>query len=99
MRKLDIDDRFGGIIQMARVRGLEYQCIAEAMAYGLFFKVQNEHGEFNPQDELFLQTLKEKGVKETLIKFCRFKNKHDNYLINELNSYYIKLKKELPANS
>jgi mannitol-1-phosphate 5-dehydrogenase len=77
MRKLDIDDRFGGIIQMARVRGLEYQCIAEAMAYGLFFKVQNEHGEFNPQDELFLQTLKEKGVGETLIKFCRFNDVHD----------------------
>ena len=91
-RKLGIDDRFAGIIQMAQKKQLKYDRIVNAMANGFFFRKTNEHGTLNPQDELFLQTLKEKGVEKTLIKFCEFHPIINKDLNSDLQIQYLKMK-------
>ncbi len=90
-RKLSIDDRFAGIIQMAKEKELEYNLIANAMAHGFFFNKTDEHGKLNPRDVLFLETLKEKGVEETLKTLCGFHAEKDQYLMDELKNQYLKL--------
>lgn len=52
-RKLGINDRFAGIIQMAQKRGLKYDQIILAMTHGFFFRKTNDHKKSNLQDELF----------------------------------------------
>jgi mannitol-1-phosphate 5-dehydrogenase len=90
-RKLGIDDRFAGIIQMARKKRLKYNRIVKAMAYGFFFGKTDEHERLNPQDELFLQTLKGKGVEKTLTALCGFDAQKNKYLLNELKNHYMNL--------
>ncbi|HTN67972.1 MAG TPA: hypothetical protein VLZ33_00755 [Dysgonamonadaceae bacterium] len=91
-RKLGIDDRFAGIIQMAKEKELEYNRIANVMAHGFFFNKTDEHGKLNPRDVLFLKTLKEKGVEETLKTLCGFHTEKDKYLMDELKNQFLKLK-------
>lgn len=93
-RKLGIDDRFAGIIQMARQKGLPYDGIARAMAHGFFFGKTDENGKRDPQDELFLQMLKRDGVKKTLITLCDFHSERDKYLLDELKTLYLQLKEK-----
>ena len=93
-RKLGINDRFAGIIQMAKEKGLEYNCIVRAMAYGFFFNKTDEHGKLNARDVLFLETLKENGIEDTLKALCGFRQEKDEYFINELINEYIKLKEK-----
>jgi mannitol-1-phosphate 5-dehydrogenase len=87
-RKLGVDDRFAGIIQMAQKKQLKYDHILNAMANGFFFRKTDEHGTLNPQDELFLQTLKEKGVEKTLTTLCGFHSEKNRDLLNELENLY-----------
>jgi len=91
-RKLEIDDRFAGAIQMAQKKQLKYNCIVNAMAHGFFFRKTDEHGTLNPQDELFLQILKEKGVEKTLTTLCEFHSEKNRDLLNELKIRFLKLK-------
>jgi mannitol-1-phosphate 5-dehydrogenase len=91
-RKLGIDDRFAGIIQMGQKKGLKYDRIVFAMTHGFFFRKIDEYGKLNPQDELFLNTLKDKGVEKTIIKFCGFHLKKNKDLISELKIQYLKMK-------
>lgn len=93
-RKLGIDDRFAGIIQMAKEKELEYNRIANAMVHGFFFNKTDEHGKLTPRDVLFLETLKEKGVEETLKTLCSFHTEKDKYLMDELKNQYRKLKEK-----
>ncbi|HDR50280.1 MAG TPA: mannitol-1-phosphate 5-dehydrogenase [Mariniphaga anaerophila] len=99
-RKLGIDDRFAGIVQMAQKKQLKYDRILNAMAHGFFFGKTDEHGTLNPQDELFLQTLKEKGVEKTLTTLCGFHPERNRDLLNELEYFYSNLaeKKNLIRN-
>jgi len=90
-RKLGIDDRFAGIIQMARQKGLPYDHIVRAMTYGFFFEKKDENGKSDPHDELFLQTLKEKGIEETLKTFCGFHPEKNRELLSELKIHYLQL--------
>lgn len=93
-RKLAIDDRFAGIIQMAKEKGLEYNRIVSAMAHGFFFNKTDEHGMLNPRDVLFLETLKGKGVEETLKTLCGFHTEKNKYLMDELTNQFLKLKEK-----
>jgi mannitol-1-phosphate 5-dehydrogenase len=99
-RKLGIDDRFAGIIQMAQKKQLKYDRILNAMAHGFFFGKTDEHGKLNPRDVLFLETLKEKGVEETLTTLCGFHPERNRHLLNELKILYSSLaeKKNLIRN-
>lgn len=92
-RKLGIDDRFAGIIQMARQKGLPYDRIARAMAHGFFFGKTDENGKRDPQDESFMQTLKKDGIRKTLINLCGFDSEKDKYLLDDIEIQYQKLKK------
>lgn len=94
-RKMDIDDRFAGVIQMAEKKGQKYDLIVHAMAHGFFFRKRDEHGNLNPQDELFLQTLKDKGVEKTLTTLCGFHLERNKDLLNELKILFLKLKNKL----
>jgi len=91
-RKLGIDDRFAGIIRMARQQGLPYDRIAGAMAHGFFFEKTDENGRRDPRDEVFLETLQVEGVENTLIKLCGFHPEKDKYLMHELKDRYNELK-------
>jgi mannitol-1-phosphate 5-dehydrogenase len=90
-RKLGIDDRFAGVIQMARIKGLEYDRIVKAMAYGFFFRKTNELGQPNIRDEQFAQVLTEKGVEEVLVSFCGFDPQKDQILMEELKVQYMNI--------
>jgi mannitol-1-phosphate 5-dehydrogenase len=92
-RKLGIDDRFAGIIQMAHQKGLPYDRIVRAMAYGSFFEKTDENGKKDPQDESFIQRLKEDGIRKTLINLCGFDPEKDKYLLDDIEIQYQKLKK------
>ncbi len=90
-RKLGINDRFAGIIQMAQKRGLKYDQIILAMTHGLFFRKTNDHKKSNLQDELFLLTLKNKSLEEALIMHCGFHPERNKGLLNELRILYSNL--------
>jgi hypothetical protein len=85
---------------MAQKKQLKYDCIVNAMAHGFFFRKTDDHGTLNPQDELFLQTLKEKGVEKTLTTLCGFHPERNRDLLNELEILYSNLaeKKNLIRN-
>ena len=99
-RKLGIDDRFAGIIQMAQKKQLKYDHILNAMTHGFFFGKTDEHGTLNHQDQRFLGTLEDKGVENTLTTLCRFHAKKNKKLLNELKICYSNLaeKKNLIRN-
>src|SRR5690606_2887175 len=92
-RKLGINDRFAGIIQMAKKKELPYELIVSAMSHGLFFRKSDNNENFNQQDELFLQSLYDKGLEESIVDFCGFKPTESNFLIKELKDQWCKLKK------
>ena len=85
-RKLGIDDRFAGAIQLARQKGMEYSLIAEAMAYGFFFSKTSETGIPNARDEQFRKVLKGKGIEKVLTLYCGFDSRQDWFLIDELKT-------------
>jgi mannitol-1-phosphate 5-dehydrogenase len=91
-RKLGIHDRFAGIIQMAKKKGIEYDLILKAMAFGFFFNKTDDHGSPNPQDEMFANHLKEEGINKTLISLCGFSPEKDQAFIGELKLQYLNLK-------
>jgi mannitol-1-phosphate 5-dehydrogenase len=91
-RKLGINDRFAGIIQMAMNAGIPYDFILKAMAFGFFFSKSDEQGNFNTQDVLFKNYLKEKGVENTVVSLCGFSQEKDRLLIDELKVEYLNLK-------
>ncbi|SHI79754.1 mannitol-1-phosphate 5-dehydrogenase [Tangfeifania diversioriginum] len=99
-RKLGIDDRFAGIIQLAQKKQLKYDRILNAMAHGFFFGRTDEQGSLNTQNQRFLQTLKDKGVKKTLTTLCEFHPERNRDLLNELEILYSNLaeKKNLIRN-
>lgn len=90
-RKLGINDRFAGIIQMAQKRGLKYDQIILAMTHGFFFRKTNDHKKSTLQDELFLSTLKNKSMEEALIMHCGFHPERNKGLLNELKILYSNL--------
>jgi len=90
-RKLGIDDRFAGIIQLAQKKQLKYDRILNAMAHGFFFGRTDEQGSLNTQNQRFLQTLKDKGVKKTLTTLCGFHPEKNRDLLNELQIQFLKL--------
>jgi len=85
---------------MAQKKQLKYDRILNAMAHGFFFGKTDEHGKLNPRDVLFLETLKEKGVEETLTTLCGFHPERNRHLLNELKILYSSLaeKKNLIRN-
>ncbi|HSO88286.1 MAG TPA: hypothetical protein VLQ91_17160 [Draconibacterium sp.] len=91
-RKLGVNDRFAGIIQMAMNAGIPYDFILKAMAFGFFFSKSDEQGNFNTQDVLFKNYLKEKGVENTAVSLCGFSQEKDRLLIDELKVEYLNLK-------
>ncbi len=90
-RKLNRNDRFAGIIQMAKEKGLAYNHILEAMALGFFFNKRNEQGERSAQDDKFIK-IKNIGIKNVLVEMCGFAPQRDSSLINELEKRHAELK-------
>jgi hypothetical protein len=89
-RKLNIDDRFAAVIQMAKQKGLEYDLILEAMTFGFFFNKTNENGQLSEPDKLFQNALKT-GLGNTLITRCDFNPEKDKSLMDELKSKFLEL--------
>lgn len=87
-RKLNIDDRFAGIIQMAKQKKLTYNFILEAMAFGLFFKKTNEEGELSETDKQFIKSLN-RGIEKVLVEMCGFNPQKDKDFMNELMEQYV----------
>lgn len=87
-RKLNIDDRFAGIIQMAKQKKLNYNLILEAMTFGFFFNKKNEYGELSEPDKQFIKSLN-KGIENVLVEMCDFDPKNDKNFIKELINRYL----------
>jgi mannitol-1-phosphate 5-dehydrogenase len=90
-RKLNMNDRFAGVIQVARQKSLPYHHILEAMAYGFFFEGVSEKGESYGLDKVFIQMVSQ-GADTALIQLCGFQVEKDRELIDEINQQYNKLK-------
>jgi len=70
-RKLSINDRFAGIIRLARQQSLPYHRILEAMTCGFFFKAVNEKGEAAAADKKFIREVMQ-GIEAALVQYCGF---------------------------
>lgn len=91
-RKLGIDDRFAGIIQMAVNKGLDCDRIVNAMAHGFFFEKADQKGNPSPQDIRFIRIVCEQGVEEALTRLCGFNFTESNFPVRELKEHYLGLK-------
>jgi len=60
----------------------------------VLFGKTDEYGTLNPQDQLFLHTLKGKGVEKTLTTLCVFHSEKNRDLLNELEIRFLKLKEK-----
>ena len=90
-RKLGVNDRFAGIMRLARQKSLPYHLIPKAMAYGFFFEGLNEKGESAASDKKFIRTAA-RGINQALVQFCGFHAEKDRELIDEITQQYKKLK-------
>jgi mannitol-1-phosphate 5-dehydrogenase len=90
-RKLSINDRFAGIIRLARQQSLPYHHILEAMTCGFFFKARNEKGEPAAADKKFIREAMQ-GIEAALAQYCGFHPENDRELIDEITREYNKLR-------
>lgn len=90
-RKLGVNDRFAGIIQLARQKSLPYHRILEAMSYGFFFEGVNEKGEPAAADKKFIRAVAH-GLSSALVQYCSFHAEKDRELLDEITQQYNKLK-------
>ena len=91
IRKLGKDDRFMGIIRLAKTQDKPYGLILEAMASAFFFRATGEQGEMSESDRLF-EEYKANGVPFILQKVCGIDPKKDAGLIHEFQKCYKYLK-------
>ena len=89
-RKLGPDDRFVGMIRLARQQGMACGKILEAMAYAFCFKSTDETGNRSSDDLLFDDILSQ-GVEVPLLNVCGFDPQEDQELIDEFIRYYNKI--------
>jgi mannitol-1-phosphate 5-dehydrogenase len=87
LRKLGPNDRFVGIIRLARQQGMAYEKILEAMTYAFCFKATDETGNRSSGDLLFDDILS-LGVVGVLQNVCGFDREKDKTLIAEFVEYY-----------
>lgn len=87
MRKLGKDDRFMGVIEMARQKKLPFDRILKAMSYGFFFKVPDEKGNYNPDDLVFLEDVNN-NFQDAVIRHLKLSLKKDKEIIEELQGYH-----------
>jgi mannitol-1-phosphate 5-dehydrogenase len=90
LRKLGPDDRFVGMIRLARKQGMNYEKILEAMTYAFYFKATDETGKRFSGDLLFDDILS-RGVVVALQNVCGFDPQVDEDLIDEFVQYYNRL--------
>jgi mannitol-1-phosphate 5-dehydrogenase len=86
-RKLGPDDRFVGIIRLARQQGMAYGKILESMSYAFCFKATDENWNHSSGDLLFDDILA-RGVVVALQSVCGFDPQEDQELIDEFLQYY-----------
>jgi mannitol-1-phosphate 5-dehydrogenase len=89
-RKLGPDDRFVGMIRLARQQGMACGKILEAMSYAFCFKATDETGNRSSGDFLFDEILS-RGVEVALQNVCGFDPQEDQELIDEFLQYYNKI--------
>lgn len=83
VRKLGADDRFMGIIRLAKKQGMPYNLILKAMSFGLYFRAKDEAGNCFPSDISFLNSL-EADIETTLTEWLGYDKTLDSDIIQEL---------------
>lgn len=91
VRKLGVDDRFMGIIRLAKKQGMPYDLILKAMSFGLYFRVKDEAGKHFPSDITFLNSL-EVNTETTLTEWLGYNKEIDSDVIQELKRLFIQNK-------
>jgi mannitol-1-phosphate 5-dehydrogenase len=97
MRKLGGDDRFMGIIRLASSLEMEYDYIAEVIAYAFFFQAKDENGKMAPTDIQF-NKFKMDWIAQVLSKVCNMNPEKDNKLIQEVQNEFLNLDGEFKFN-
>lgn len=87
VRKLGINDRFMGSINLAIQYGKPYDMILKAMSYGLCFRAMDEAGNNFPSDIAFLRSI-EKDFELTLVKDLFLDPIVDIFIVEELKKLY-----------
>lgn len=90
VRKLSIDDRFMGSINLAVQYRKPYDMILKAMSYGLCFRAKDEAGNNFPSDITFLSSL-EKNFELTLMELLGYDPVPDLPVIEKLKELYLRL--------
>ncbi len=83
-RKLAVDDRFMGIITLAKRLKQPYSQILRAMSYGFYFRAKDESGSMYGDDVEF-QKLFAENAEQILLKHCGLTDKHDRKFVLEFN--------------
>jgi mannitol-1-phosphate 5-dehydrogenase len=91
VRKLGADDRFMGIIRLAKKQKMPYNLILKAMSFGLFFRAKDEAGNNFPSDITFLDAI-ETDFETTLTKWLGYDKALDSDVIQELKERYMQNK-------
>ena len=88
-RKLSVDDRFMGSINIGMQVGLPYDLILDGMSYGFIFRAIDEEGSAFVNDTGFLESLKD-NFELALIKTLGLDLINHRIIIDELKRRYLK---------
>jgi mannitol-1-phosphate 5-dehydrogenase len=91
IRKLAPDDRFMGVVNLARQERMPFDRIIKAMSYGFFFDAKNEEGVLYPNDEEFLKAVRS-DFKPALISSLNMDPSNDNDIISNLQNLYLQIR-------
>jgi mannitol-1-phosphate 5-dehydrogenase len=92
-RKLGADDRFMGIIRMARLAKKDFDEILQAMVYGFFFDARDEAGQPHPADLEFREML-QVDFEGTLEKISGIEGLSDKDILESIRRLYADLSRE-----
>lgn len=82
-RKLGADDRFMGVIDLAKKTGMPYNKILQALGYGFHFKAKDEYGQLFADDLVFLQEV-EHDPDKVLLEVCGLTDPGDRKIVIDI---------------
>jgi mannitol-1-phosphate 5-dehydrogenase len=92
-RKLGADDRFTGVIDLAKKAGMPYDKILQALGYGFHFRAKDENGQLFADDLAFHREVTHDPHK-VLLEVCELKDPDDWHIVMDILEKAGRLQKE-----
>lgn len=92
-RKLGADDRFMGVIDLAKKAGMPYDKILQALGYGFHFRAKDENGQLFADDLAFHREVTHDPHK-VLLEVCELKDPDDWHIVMDILEKAGRLQKE-----